>query len=120
MRFMTAVADFKCMRCGNCCTINGSVGLTQIEVDSAAAYLKLGVEDFTDQYTELTANRMGLMLKDHDDGSCIFLGDNRLCEIEEVKPKQCRGFPVEWNYDEWKKVCSANYPNTGCPQEGNI
>ena len=113
------LSHFRCMRCGNCCTIAGAVNLKSSEIVAIAAHLDLSIDDFTSQYAELAANRMGLRLKDHEDGSCIFLGTDRLCLIERVKPKQCSGFPLEWNYAEWKKVCSANYPNTGCAPEGN-
>lgn len=36
--------------------------------------------------------------KTRDDGSCIFLADDRLCKrctIHEVRPKQCRDFPYD-------------------------
>jgi len=112
------LADFKCLRCGNCCTITGSVNLKRSETALIAGHLGMALEMFTEMYTELNANRIGLRLKDNTDGSCIFLGRDRLCQIEEVKPKQCCGFPKEWNYAEWKKVCSANYPNTGRMTEG--
>lgn len=102
-------SDFKCLRCGNCCTISGSVGVSATEVDRAAAYLGTSVEGFTERYTELSENRIGLKLKDQGDGSCIFLKPDRTCEINPVKPAQCRSFPWEWNYRDWTKVCSFHY-----------
>jgi len=102
-------ADFKCMQCGNCCTITGSVGVSAAEVESIAGYMGMQVEEFTDRYTVLSENRMGLKLKDHEDGSCIFLREDRACEINPAKPQQCRTFPWEWNYRDWTKVCSFHY-----------
>ena len=101
--------NFICLRCGNCCTIKGPVRLTAGEADEIAAVLNLPVEDFINRYTELSGDRLALILKDSYDGCCIFLQPDRLCRIEDAKPKQCRGFPVNWKYDGWTKVCSSNY-----------
>ncbi len=105
-----AVDQFKCLRCGNCCTIRGSVRLRGTEPETIAAHLNLSIPEFTGNYTDITPDRLGLKLKDHPDGSCIFLGSDRLCVINDNKPEQCKGFPLKWNYDDWKKVCSTNYP----------
>lgn len=102
-------ADFICLKCGNCCTIKGSVRIADGEADDIAGFLELTVEDFINRYTELSRDRLALILKDSYDGSCIFLQPNRLCRIENVKPKQCLGFPLMWKYEGWTKVCSANY-----------
>ena len=104
-------ADFKCRRCGNCCTINGSVAVKESEIERMANHLGVSVHEFTAQFTELNNTRMGLRLKDHKDGSCIMLAEDRSCRINPVKPRQCSGFPHDWNYKEWTKVCSFNYPD---------
>ena len=36
----------------------------------------------------------------------IFL-DGIDCTIQAVKPRQCRGFPNEWNFAGWRKHCEA-------------
>lgn len=105
----TAADDFACLKCGNCCTIKGTVRLADGEADAIAVHLGVSVEVCVRDYTELSSDRHALILKDSNDGSCIFLQPDRLCRIDRVKPKQCLGFPSNWNYEGWKKVCSANY-----------
>lgn len=98
---------FKCLKCGNCCAISGSVEISGMEVDSISSHLALDVDCFVERYTDLSASRGGLKLKDGNDGSCIFLGADRLCLIEKVKPMQCRSFPQAWRYHGWEGICSA-------------
>ncbi len=101
--------DFECVRCGNCCTIKGAVTVSQTEIERMAGHLGISARDFADCYTELKPSRAGLKLKDHEDGSCIFLNRDRSCRVNPVKPDQCSGFPHDWNYEEWTKVCAFNY-----------
>lgn len=112
-------SNFECRKCGNCCTINGSVCLDDKDIETMAAYLNMSVFEFTSTFTELADNRRGLRLKDHRDGSCIFLANDRSCRVHSVKPRQCRGFPHDWNYVEWTKVCSFNYPRLEINKEHN-
>lgn len=90
--------NFKCLRCGNCCRWSGYVRLSTNEVEQIAAFLKVDVQDFTDQYCILTDDRRGLSLcEDKTTGACIFfIEDPSHCLIEEVKPQQCRDFPHSW------------------------
>lgn len=101
---------FKCLKCGNCCTIEGSVRLRSGEENLIAAHLRISVHELVQKYTDITPDRGALQLKDSEDGSCIFLGADRRCIINDAKPKQCGSFPFQWNYSGWKKVCSTNYP----------
>lgn len=78
------------------------------EVPAIAKFLKLSEDDFIQQYTVLRPSRTGLALVQNPDGSdaCIFLHGNE-CAIQEVKPKQCKGFPNEWNFPGWREICHA-------------
>jgi len=77
------------------------------EADAIAAFLNLSVEEFLDGYTALAPDRQGLTLIEKPDGSCIFLteGDECGCRINPVKPRQCEGFPLRWNFPGWEKEC---------------
>ncbi len=66
---------FKCQRCGNCCRQSGYVHLSEKEIDACAAFLELDLNEFTENYTCLTKHRNGLSLIEHDNGTCIFLGN---------------------------------------------
>ena len=98
---------FKCKHCGCCCRIPGLVHLRSDEVVAIAAELELSVTDFTDRYTSLSSDRRGLVLKDNPDGSCILLGTNDLCQVNSVKPTQCRDFPFSWTNGDSAAICPA-------------
>ncbi len=99
---------FKCARCGNCCRWRGYVRLKEDEIEKIAVFLNMSELDFTDRYTELTADRRNLTLIENEVGHCIFFEDNPpACRIEPVKPQQCRDFPLKWNFPGWEKECAG-------------
>ena len=105
---MGMAPDFKCCRCGNCCRHEGEVRLVDGEAEFIAKTLGLEPATFTEQFTRLREDRLGLSLLDHPDGSCIFLeGPPASCRIHEAKPRQCREFPHSWRYENWEKICAA-------------
>lgn len=99
---------FKCVRCGNCCRWSGYVRLKELEINLIADHLGMEVQEFIDKYTRLTSDRRGLSLIENPDGSCIFhIDDPSGCEINEVKPIQCRNFPFLWYFPGWEKECKG-------------
>ena len=100
--------NFKCVMCGNCCRWSGYVRLREKEVDAIAEFLDMDVSDFIEQYTRLTDDRRGLSLTEKDDGSCIFFNEEESsCDINDVKPVQCRNFPYLWNFEGWENECEG-------------
>lgn len=98
---------YVCQRCTACCKWEGDVCIEPEEVDEIAAFLGLDLGTFTERYTRLRANRTGLSLIDKGKShECIML-EGEACRIQDVKPKQCRGFPNEWNFPGWQKLCHA-------------
>lgn len=97
---------FQCQRCANCCRWPGDVKISKKEVESIAAFLSLSVPDFIEQYTRVRRDRQGLSLIEKPNHECIFL-EGIDCQIQEVKPEQCRGFPNTWNFPGWRQVCEA-------------
>ena len=70
--------------------------------------LNMTVAGFTERYTRLRDDRLGLSLQDRDNGACIFLSEDPVsCLIQAAKPKQCRDFPLGWKYQDWESICSA-------------
>lgn len=99
---------FKCRRCGNCCKWHGYVRLKDCEVDKIAEFLKLEVGEFLDKYTVLTPDRRALSLTERANGECCFYdAESSLCVIQEVKPQQCRDFPLRWNFEGWENECEG-------------
>jgi Fe-S-cluster containining protein len=85
------------------------VRVDDAEIDAIAAYLSIPVERFIDEFTCLTEDRRGLSLTERKDGSCVFYeSDPSRCAINAVKPAQCRGFPLEWNFPGWEKLCAGS------------
>ena len=100
--------DFQCIRCGACCRWPGYVRISQKEADSIAEFLNMNVFDFIAKFTRLTEDRRGLSLIEKENGECAFYSDSPPgCEINKVKPVQCRNFPSAWNVADWEKKCGA-------------
>ncbi len=100
-------ANFNCLRCGACCRGPGDVILRDGEAEAIADLLGLTPHDFTARYTRLLADRRGLSLTERADGACIFLETGNACLIQNVKPRQCRGFPNEWRSERLTAACAA-------------
>jgi len=101
------MSQFECLKCGNCCRLPGYVRLREGELEAIAEYMRISVESFTNIYTRLTADRRGLSLIENSKGHCIFLSDASRCCIHDVKPQQCRDFPMKWRFPESENVCKA-------------
>jgi len=95
------------MKCGACCKWDGFVRLTENDINKISSFLNLSIRDFVDKYTILSHDRISLSLMDNNDKSCIFLGTNNECLINNVKPAQCKNFPDKWNFPGYKEVCKA-------------
>lgn len=98
--------EFVCWECGNCCRGEGFVAVSGEDIERIAEYLGMDALEFTQTYTKLEKSRRGLVLKDKgEDSACIFLNDDNRCEVYQVRPEQCVGFPYTWNYPGWWKRC---------------
>lgn len=99
---------FECARCGRCCEWAGAVKVSASEVDAMADFLGITPEVFSDRFLRLMDDRSGLSLVENPDGSCVFYSrETRRCAVNPVKPRQCAGFPVEWNFPGWEAFCAA-------------
>ncbi len=96
--------NFECIRCHACCRQPGYVRLLAKEPDAIAAFLNMDVHEFIDIYTVLTRDRECLSLIEQEDGACIFLNEEG-CQINPVKPRQCRDFPQKWKFSDFKNIC---------------
>ncbi len=103
-----------CKECNaKCCQgASGYVWVSISEIEEIASFLNMEVENFAKIYLKRVKNRYSLreIKVDIDNYACIFLDrDNNLCKIYEVRPKQCRVFPM-WeefreNFDWVKEEC---------------
>jgi Fe-S-cluster containining protein len=97
---------YECDRCTACCRWPGQVKLSDAEITRLAAFKGMSEVAFISEFTRLRPDRQGLALKDKENGECIFLSGNR-CEVNEVKPQQCRDFPNLWNFPGFQEHCRA-------------
>ena len=97
---------YQCDRCTVCCKWPGDVRVEDDEVEAIASFLGVKTQDFIDQWTRLRTNRSGLSLIEKENHECVML-DGKDCRINPVKPRQCRGFPNQWNFPGWQEVCQA-------------
>jgi len=83
---------FECTQCGNCCTGDpGFVWLSAKEQQQIADALGLPVAEFLLRYTRLVNGRISL--REHPNGDCMLLTEDRRCSVNGVKPRQCLTFP---------------------------
>jgi Fe-S-cluster containining protein len=103
---MSGRIEYLCQRCTNCCRWPGFVNVSHAEISALAQFLGVPEDDFIQRYTRLRAQRDGLALTEKPDGACIFL-DGADCAVQPVKPRQCAGFPNQWNFPGWRALCHA-------------
>lgn len=109
---------YACQRCGNCCRWPGEVPVSDAEMEKISDFLGMTLYDFVAEHTTLRISRVGLTLKERKNGECIFL-DGNSCQINPVKPKQCAGFPNDWNFKGWREKCEAiAIPAESPPRKG--
>ena len=99
------LSGFVCAGCGRCCRWPGPVRISADETDAIAAFIGMEVTEFIDRHTALTRDRRGLTLLERPDGSCAWLTADNRCMLQKVKPRQCAGFPLEWNFPGWENEC---------------
>lgn len=97
---------YQCDRCTACCKWPGDVKVEDDEIQAIADYLEMDFYDFVRDHTRLRTNRAGLSLLEKENDECVWLEGDQ-CKLQEVKPRQCRGFPNQWNFKDWKKVCQS-------------
>lgn len=92
--------EFKCTLCGKCCEWEGYVAITELDAEKISMHLELTLEEFLEQYTEVSENRKHLILKEPMDGTCLFYHrESKRCQIYTARPQQCRDFPWKWQHD---------------------
>ena len=80
--------------------------MSDTEIAQMAAFKGLSEQYFIDEFLRLRKDRRGLALKEKPDGSCIFL-EGKACQIQAVKPQQCKEFPNRWMNSLWGKGAGA-------------
>ena len=101
-------AKYDCCQCGNCCR-RYSTTLSEVEIDSISTYLGMTRQKFVEDC--LIRGRDGLELP----APCRFLGMDGKCQIQECKPKECKGFPYTDRPDRLWSLYSVLSAAEVCP-----
>jgi Fe-S-cluster containining protein len=100
--------NFVCKRCGNCCKWHGYVNVSIEEIGAIAKFLEIDFNEYMEKFVILRHDRKGLSLDEKANGSCIYYDETtQLCQIQAVKPEQCKKFPIEWNFENFEKECAG-------------
>src|SRR5581483_6150179 len=108
--------QFRCTRCGNCCT--GAPGYVWVDDDELRAIARRRgepVEQVRALYTRV-AHR-GRTLRERANGDCVFYEAGTGCTVYEARPRQCRTWPF-WESNvrtprAWQQTCAV------CPGAGH-
>jgi uncharacterized protein len=103
--------EFECKGCGVCCREEGYVYFAKPEVTRAAKLLNMTPAAFAQKYlVPFQDEFVHVVLKG---GRCAFLQRDNRCEINSVKPRQCKTFPFWEEYIDAKgNLVNFNRP---CP-----
>ncbi len=87
------LAPIDCFRCGICCQ-RYQPGVGQEEIETIAATLGIGKEEFISRYVQQAPVKEGFLLRRSERG-CLFLSRDEVdgrarCAIYQVRPKACR------------------------------
>ncbi|MFC1601519.1 YkgJ family cysteine cluster protein [Candidatus Sumerlaeota bacterium] len=102
------IDKFVCRRCGNCCAIEGYVTVDPDEAVRIAAQLGISVAELRRDYMTPLGDAGSWSFIDHPGTTdCIMLTEDRLCRIQQAKPRQCVDFPGSWRTHDAQKYCQG-------------
>lgn len=100
--------QFRCLRCGNCCRWHGYVNVSVEEIETIANFLSIDFDEYMEKFVILRHDRKGLSLDERANGDCIYYDDeSKTCLIQEVKPIQCKRFPISWRFSGFENECAG-------------
>ena len=92
---------FACSRCGRCCTGDpGTVLVSDREISGLAELGEFSESRFRKDYTR-TLGDGRVVLREREDGTCVFYDSRQGCTVYEARPRQCRTYPF------WQKNLSS-------------
>lgn len=101
-------AGYDCSQCRNCCRTY-STTLSEEEIESISACLGMTRQKFLEDC--LIRGRDGLELP----APCRFLDRDGKCQLEDCRPKECRGFPYTDKPDRLESLYSILSAAEVCP-----
>jgi len=106
--------EFTCIPdCGKCCDEpDGIVYLSRADAEKLATHHEITVEEWLQRDCRQTIDGRYILKSRESDGICIYLDDEKKCQVYPAKPAQCSAFPwwaenlrSERSWRKTKKLC---------------
>jgi Fe-S-cluster containining protein len=105
-----AFEEIDCLKCGNCCKTMTPTWTTA-DIHRVSAHLRLSVTKFKEKYIEKDESGDWV----NRELPCPFLAKDNKCNIYNIRPRDCRGFP-HLHTNDFIKDSEVNLDNiTHCP-----
>lgn len=104
-----------CLQCGNCCKTASPI-FNKTDVARIAA--AMGIKPSELETTYLVADPEGDLVP--KTMPCPFLNGDNTCQVYEVRPKSCRGFPHTNHRDSWERHALLAKNTFTCPAAYHI
>lgn len=103
-------AQTDCLSCANCCKTTGPL-FTNKDIDRVSKHFRMKPSQFVDQYLRLDEDQDYVLQV----LPCPFLGADNYCNIYEVRPKACAGYP-HTDHKDFHKIAPLTLKNVSiCP-----
>ncbi len=79
--------------------------MNETEITRIATFLGQSEADFITHETEVAPGRRSLMMRNTDDGACVWLDAHNRCRLHPVKPDKCRTFPFALTNADSAEIC---------------
>ena len=111
----TSGVKFSCQTgCGKCCDEPGGiVYLSRHDARRISASLSMPVEDWLARDCEQTLDGRYILKSRQSDGICIYLSEQKTCNIYLHRPQQCAAFP--WWAENLATERAWNQTKLECP-----
>lgn len=103
-------SKINCLDCANCCKTTSPI-FTNRDISRISKYLKMKQSKFVSKYLHLDSDNDFVL----NSSPCIFLANDNICNIYDVRPKACREYP-HTNRKDFHKIANLTMKNIEiCP-----
>jgi Fe-S-cluster containining protein len=105
-----AFEKIDCLQCANCCVTTGPLLLNK-DIDRLAKTFKTKPSIFAEQYLKIDEDNDYVFKQI----PCVFLGDDKYCNVYNDRPNACREFPHTQQRNILQKLKITYLNTTICP-----
>jgi len=108
-------SEFDCLACASCCK-NSSPVFTRADISRIAGHIGMKPGEMETRF--LVSDKDGDFIPSSK--PCPFLEKDNTCQVYEVRPKSCRGFPHTDNRSVWERHAFMAGNAAACPAAFSI